>query len=124
MPEGSDSDAVIRHARERFGLALGVGLGQIKGKVLRIGHLGALNELEVLGTLGGVELALKESGVPLELGAGVAAAQRSFFKETEVEATPRSSATPANGAARPKLTTTNAAAVAAKPAASAVAGVR
>ena len=124
MPEGSDSDAVIRHARERFGLALGVGLGQIKGKVLRIGHLGALNELEVLGTLGGVELALKESGVPLELGAGVAAAQRSFFKETEVEATPSSSATPANGAARPKLTTTNAAAVAAKPAASAVAGAR
>lgn len=81
MPEGVDSDAVIRHARERFGLSLGVGLGQIKGKVLRIGHLGALNELEVLGTLGGVELALRECGVRLELGSGVAAAQRAFLSE-------------------------------------------
>jgi alanine-glyoxylate transaminase/serine-glyoxylate transaminase/serine-pyruvate transaminase len=81
MPSGIDSDTVIRHARERFGLSLGVGLGQIKGKVLRIGHLGALNELEVLGTLGGVELALRECGVRLELGSGVAAAQRAFLSE-------------------------------------------
>lgn len=80
MPPEIDSDAVIRTARERFGLALGVGLGRIKGRVLRIGHLGALNELEVLGTLGGVELALLESGVSLELGAGVAAAQRAFVR--------------------------------------------
>ncbi|MDP9374585.1 MAG: aminotransferase class V-fold PLP-dependent enzyme [Chloroflexota bacterium] len=80
MPEGVDSDAVIRTARERFGLALGVGLGRIKGKVLRIGHLGALNELEVLATLGGVELALAESGVPVALGSGGAAAQRVFSR--------------------------------------------
>jgi alanine-glyoxylate transaminase/serine-glyoxylate transaminase/serine-pyruvate transaminase len=78
MPVGVDSDAVIQRARERFGLALGVGLGRIKGKVLRIGHLGALNELEVLGTLGGLELALSECGVPLELGAGLTACQRRF----------------------------------------------
>jgi alanine-glyoxylate transaminase / serine-glyoxylate transaminase / serine-pyruvate transaminase len=82
MPEGTDSDAVIRHARERFGLSLGVGLGQIKGKVLRIGHLGALNELEVIGTLGGLELALKESGLSIELGVGVAACQRTFLATT------------------------------------------
>lgn len=80
MPDGIDSDAVIRTARERFGLALGVGLGRIKGKVLRIGHIGALNELEVLATLGGVEMALTESGVPLALGSGVAAAQQRFVK--------------------------------------------
>lgn len=78
MPAGVDSDAVIQRARERFGLALGVGLGRIKGKVLRIGHLGALNELEVLGTLGGLELALSECGVPIELGAGLTACQRRF----------------------------------------------
>ena len=80
MPQGIDSDATIRTARERFGLALGVGLGRIKGRVLRIGHLGALNELEVLGTLGGVEMVLLESGVTLELGSGVAAAQRAFVR--------------------------------------------
>jgi len=80
MPEGIDSDAVIRHARERFDLALGVGLGRIKGRVLRIGHIGALNELEVLATLGGVEMALVECGVSLTLGSGVAAAQQQFVK--------------------------------------------
>jgi alanine-glyoxylate transaminase/serine-glyoxylate transaminase/serine-pyruvate transaminase len=80
MPDGIDSDAVIRRARERFDLALGVGLGQIKGRVLRIGHIGALNELEVLATLGGVEMALVECGVPLTLGCGVAAAQQRFVK--------------------------------------------
>ncbi len=80
MPEGVDSDAVIRRARERFNLSLGVGLGQLKGKALRIGHLGALNELEVLGTLGGAELALAECGVSLRLGSGVAAAQQTFVR--------------------------------------------
>jgi alanine-glyoxylate transaminase / serine-glyoxylate transaminase / serine-pyruvate transaminase len=63
VPEWTDSDNVVRVARERFGLALGIGLTRIKGKVFRIGHLGALNELEVLGTLGGVEMALGELGV-------------------------------------------------------------
>jgi len=53
-----------------------------------IGHLGALNELEVLGTLGGVEMALVEAGVPIELGAGVAAAQRSFVARRQAVATP------------------------------------
>jgi alanine-glyoxylate transaminase / serine-glyoxylate transaminase / serine-pyruvate transaminase len=85
MPGGIDSDAVIKRARERFGLSLGVGLGQIKGKVLRIGHLGALNELEVVGTLGGVELALRECGVALDLGSGVAAAQRTFVSAERIK---------------------------------------
>ena len=81
MPVGLDSDAVIHVARERFNLDLGVGLARIKGRVFRIGHLGALNELEVLATLGGVEMALVEAGVPIQLGAGVAAAQRTFVGE-------------------------------------------
>lgn len=84
MPDGVDSDKVIAHARSRFGLSLGVGLGRIKGKVLRIGHLGALNELEVLGTLGGLEMALRECGVEVELGSGVRAAQQVFGREVRV----------------------------------------
>jgi alanine-glyoxylate transaminase / serine-glyoxylate transaminase / serine-pyruvate transaminase len=87
-PDGIDSGDVMKIARERYDLALGVGLGRIRGKVFRIGHLGALNELEVLGTLGGVELALAEAGVPIELGAGVAAAQRSFVAGRRAVATP------------------------------------
>ena len=80
MPEGVDSNAVIARARDRFDLALGVGLGRLRGRVFRIGHLGALGELEVLATLGGVEMALGESGHAVVAGAGVAAAEDLFVK--------------------------------------------
>jgi alanine-glyoxylate transaminase/serine-glyoxylate transaminase/serine-pyruvate transaminase len=73
-----DSNKIVKVAAERLNLALGVGLGQLRGRVFRIGHLGSLNELEVLATLAGTELALKYSGQQIELGAGVAAAQRYF----------------------------------------------
>jgi alanine-glyoxylate transaminase/serine-glyoxylate transaminase/serine-pyruvate transaminase len=76
--EQIDSNKVVKVAAERLNLALGVGLGQLRGRVFRIGHLGSLNELEVLATLAGTELALRYSGQPIELGVGVAAAQRFF----------------------------------------------
>jgi alanine-glyoxylate transaminase/serine-glyoxylate transaminase/serine-pyruvate transaminase len=75
MPTGFDSDELIRLAYQRLELSLGVGLGAVKGKVFRIGHLGSLNELDLLGGLAGVEMALKELGVPVKLGAGLGAAQ-------------------------------------------------
>jgi alanine-glyoxylate transaminase/serine-glyoxylate transaminase/serine-pyruvate transaminase len=80
MPEGLDSDAYIAHANQALDLALGVGLGKVKGKVFRIGHLGSLNELEVLGGLAGVEMTLKSFGVGIELGAGLAAAESYLFE--------------------------------------------
>ena len=49
-----------------------------EGKVFRIGHLGSLNELEVLATIGGVEMALRESGHQVSLGSGAAAAEDRF----------------------------------------------
>lgn len=73
-----DSNKVVKVAAERLNLALGVGLGQLRGRVFRIGHLGSLNELEVLATVAGTELALLYSGQQIELGVGVAAAQRFF----------------------------------------------
>jgi len=75
MPPGKDSDAYIAHASKFLGMSLGVGLGAVKGKVFRIGHLGNLNELELLGGLAGVELTLKSFGVDVRLGAGLAAAE-------------------------------------------------
>ncbi|HUG55718.1 MAG TPA: aminotransferase class V-fold PLP-dependent enzyme [Candidatus Limnocylindrales bacterium] len=78
-PEGLDSAQVIRRARERFGLALGVGLGAVRGKLFRIGHLGSLNELETLAVIGGVEMALAECGVLVRLGAGAEAAEESLL---------------------------------------------
>ena len=73
-----DSNKVVKVAAERLNLALGVGLGQLRGRVFRIGHLGSLNELEILATIAGTELALLYSGQAIELGVGVAAAQRFF----------------------------------------------
>ncbi|MBI2544947.1 MAG: aminotransferase class V-fold PLP-dependent enzyme [Candidatus Rokubacteria bacterium] len=81
MPTGFDSDAYIAHAWKTLDLSLGVGLSEVKGKIFRIGHLGSLNELDLLGGLAGVELTLKSFGVNLRLGAGLAAAQQ-YLLET------------------------------------------
>jgi len=82
VPADVDSDEVLRIAVERYDLSLGVGLGKLKGRAFRIGHLGSLNELEVLATIAGVELALDEAGVAITLGAGVGACQRALAPTT------------------------------------------
>ena len=81
MPEGFDSDLFINHTLALVDLPLGKGLGKVKGKLFRIGHLGSINELELLGVLGGIEMALKSFGVKLPLGAGLAAAE-TYLLET------------------------------------------
>ena len=64
MPEGYDAEAVRRCARGRFNVSLGGGLGELGGKVFRIGHLGDLNEPMLLGALAAVEMALRIEGIP------------------------------------------------------------
>ena len=73
MPEGCDADALRKVALDRYDLSLGTGLGKLKGKVFRIGHLGDFNDLMLAGTLSGVEMGLALAGVPFTRG-GVAAA--------------------------------------------------
>ncbi len=75
VPEGINGADVIRTAYTTYNLALGAGLNQVAGKLFRIGHLGDLNELMLLGALGGVEMAMLDVGIKIELGSGVAAAQ-------------------------------------------------
>jgi alanine-glyoxylate transaminase/serine-glyoxylate transaminase/serine-pyruvate transaminase len=75
VPEGADAREVIRIAGERYDLSLGAGLMQLSGRVFRIGHLGDLNELMCLGAIAGVEMAMRDAGIAIELGSGVAAAQ-------------------------------------------------
>ena len=75
MPEGHDADALRKVILERFDLSLGTGLGKVKGKVFRIGHLGDFNDLMLAGTLCGVEMGLGLAGVPHQRG-GVDAALR------------------------------------------------
>ena len=62
---------------ERFNLSLGTGLGKMKGRMFRIGHLGDSNDLTLLATLAGCEMGLKLAGIALA-GSGVQAAMEQF----------------------------------------------
>jgi alanine-glyoxylate transaminase/serine-glyoxylate transaminase/serine-pyruvate transaminase len=76
-PEGVDADRIRRLIHERFDLSLGTGLGKVKGRMFRIGHLGDSNDLTLLATLAGCEMGLKLAGVALA-GSGVHAAMDFF----------------------------------------------
>jgi alanine-glyoxylate transaminase/serine-glyoxylate transaminase/serine-pyruvate transaminase len=73
VPDGHDADAIRDLILDRFDMSLGAGLGRLKGRVLRIGHLGDLNDLMLAGTLCGVEMGLELCQVPVA-GSGVLAA--------------------------------------------------
>ena len=75
MPEGHDADRVREVILDKFDMSLGTGLGKIKGKAFRIGHLGDINDLTLMGVLCGVEMGLDLAGVPHQSG-GVEAAMR------------------------------------------------
>ncbi|MBC7435303.1 MAG: aminotransferase class V-fold PLP-dependent enzyme [Bdellovibrionales bacterium] len=77
MPDGVDADAVRKLIYERFDCSLGTGLGKVKGKMFRIGHLGDCNDLTLMAALSGCEMGLKLSGVKLA-GSGVLAAMDYF----------------------------------------------
>jgi alanine-glyoxylate transaminase/serine-glyoxylate transaminase/serine-pyruvate transaminase len=78
VPPGFNGADVIDIAYRRYNLALGAGLSQVAGKLFRIGHLGDLNELMLLGAIAGAEMAMRDTGIDVELGSGVAAAQAEF----------------------------------------------
>ena len=73
MPEGHDADRFRALTLDRFNMSLGTGLGKLKGRVFRIGHLGDFNDLMLAGTLSGVEMGLSAANVPFKPG-GVTAA--------------------------------------------------
>jgi alanine-glyoxylate transaminase/serine-glyoxylate transaminase/serine-pyruvate transaminase len=68
-PPGVDADALRKLIHQRFDLSLGTGLGKVKGRMFRIGHLGDSNDLTLLATLAGCEMGLKLAGVALQAAA-------------------------------------------------------
>ena len=82
-PEGIDADAVRKIIYERFDCSLGTGLGKVKGKMFRIGHLGDCNDLTLMAALSGCEMGLKLAGVKLA-GSGVLAAMDYFSAHAAV----------------------------------------
>ena len=73
LPEGSDADRLRKIILDRFNMSLGTGLGRLKGRCFRIGHLGNFNDLMLAGTLSGVEMGLELAGAPYGKG-GITAA--------------------------------------------------
>lgn len=82
-PEGYDAQKVVTIAYQKYNLSLGGGLMKVRGRVFRIGTLGDINELIILGTLSGAEMAMRDVGIPVKLGSGVAAAAE-YFQKTAI----------------------------------------
>jgi alanine-glyoxylate transaminase/serine-glyoxylate transaminase/serine-pyruvate transaminase len=81
IPAGHDADAVRAIMLDRFNMSLGAGLGRLKGRAIRLGHLGDFNELMLMGMLSGVEMGLSLAGVPFTRG-GVDAAMQYLERES------------------------------------------
>ena len=78
VPDGCDGTALVQLAASKYGMAFGVGLGEVAGKVFRIGHLGMLTEAMVLSGLCVAEMCMADLGWPVKLGSGIAAAQEYY----------------------------------------------
>ncbi len=74
VPEGKDARDVLSTAYNKYDISLGAGLTEVAGKVFRIGHIGDMNDVSMLGCIAGVEMALLDNGYDITAGSGVAAA--------------------------------------------------
>ena len=79
VPQGFDANRIVAHALEAYGVSFGTGLGELAGKVFRIGHLGSLTKAMALSGIATAEMAMVDLGLPIRLGSGVAAAQEHFL---------------------------------------------
>ncbi|MDO9285236.1 MAG: aminotransferase class V-fold PLP-dependent enzyme [Aquabacterium sp.] len=89
-PVGVDADALRKLIHTRFDLSLGTGLGQVRGRMFRIGHLGDCNDLTLMAALSGVEMGLQLAGVATA-GSGVLAAM-AYFAQHPVAPAPQAAA--------------------------------
>lgn len=79
LPDGVDAEAARALLKKKYGVAVAGGQDQLKGRILRIGHLGYADTLDLLGAIVALEMVLAEMGVAVPLGAGVAAAQKALL---------------------------------------------
>jgi aspartate aminotransferase-like enzyme len=88
VPDGVDGGKIPKVMRDKYRITIAGGQSQLKGKIVRIAHCGYFGAFDILTAVGALEMALKELGHDLELGAGVAAAQRVFLEAGVPAATP------------------------------------
>jgi aspartate aminotransferase-like enzyme len=78
VPNGIDGSAVIKQMRTRYGIQIAGGQDHLKGKIVRIAHIGYISEFDIITAISGLEMTLSDLGFSLRPGAGVAAAQATF----------------------------------------------
>jgi aspartate aminotransferase-like enzyme len=79
-PAGLDSSVIVKEFRSRFGAIIANGQGSMKGQIFRIAHLGYFDFMDLFAVVACLELILKANGLPVEFGAGVAAAEEIYQK--------------------------------------------
>jgi aspartate aminotransferase-like enzyme len=83
-PEGVDSTEVVSALRDRFGITIANGQGELKGKIFRIGHIGWFDVFDITTALAAVELALADAGAEIERGVAVTRALDAWAEHTRV----------------------------------------
>ena len=81
VPNGIDGSAVVKNMRTKYGITIAGGQDHLKGKIVRIAHIGYFSEFDIITAISGLEMTLSDLGYGLRPGAGVAAAQ-AVFAET------------------------------------------
>jgi aspartate aminotransferase-like enzyme len=82
-PQGVDSSDIVKAFRNRFGAVIANGQGEMKGQLFRIAHLGYYDYLDTIAAIGALEQVLAEIGRPVDLGAGLRAAQQVYAESTQ-----------------------------------------
>jgi alanine-glyoxylate transaminase/serine-glyoxylate transaminase/serine-pyruvate transaminase len=77
-PDGFNATEIVTHAANKYSIAFGVGLGDVAGKVFRIGHLGSMTDVMALSGIAAAEMTMADLGLDIRLGSGVAAAQEYY----------------------------------------------
>ena len=82
MPGSLDSSTLLSKLEKQYGLKLANGQDNLKGKIIRLAHMGYIDQFDILAAIAGIELVLLEMGHAIEPGVGVAAAQRVFARKS------------------------------------------
>ncbi|TAJ97929.1 alanine--glyoxylate aminotransferase family protein [bacterium] len=83
LPEGMDGDKLLDYLRDRMGITFAEGQDQLRGKIIRIAHVGYIGAFDVLVAIGALEMALKKFGHPVQFGKGVAAAEEILMESLD-----------------------------------------
>ena len=83
-PDGVDSSEIVSTLRDRFGITIAGGQGELQGQIFRIGHIGYIDVFDVAAALAGLEVTLAEAGADIERGVAVNRALETYVQRTSV----------------------------------------